>query len=185
MLIGGLAEQVRVSAAVAAFLVGVALSDPIAERGRELLLPIRDVFGGLFFVFFGLQVDPATLPPVLLPALGLAASAPSPRSQPASGRPDGTTSDPKVAFVPGSRSSPEASSPSSSPASPSPPTPNPNSGRLPPAMCSSSPSPARSPCATPTTLSSTTWRFAECADQRQRELRPGGGILGGGPWDHH
>lgn len=72
LLIGGLAELVQVSAAVAAFLVGVALSDRVAERGRELLLPIRDVFGGLFFVFFGLQVDPATLPPVLVSALGLA-----------------------------------------------------------------------------------------------------------------
>jgi len=72
LLIGGLAERVQVSAAVAAFLVGVTLSDRVAERGRELLLPIRDVFGGLFFVFFGLQVDPSTLPPVLVPALLLA-----------------------------------------------------------------------------------------------------------------
>jgi monovalent cation:H+ antiporter-2, CPA2 family len=44
----------------------------VAERGRELLMPLRDVFGGLFFVFFGLQVDLATLPPVVLPALVLA-----------------------------------------------------------------------------------------------------------------
>ncbi len=72
LVIGGLAERVQVSAAVAAFLVGVALSDRVAERGRELLQPIRDVFGGLFFVFFGLQVDPRALQPVLLPALLLA-----------------------------------------------------------------------------------------------------------------
>jgi CPA2 family monovalent cation:H+ antiporter-2 len=72
LLIGGLAEQIRISAAVVAFLIGLTLSGSVAERGRELLLPIRDVFGGLFFVFFGLQVDPATLPPVLVPALGLA-----------------------------------------------------------------------------------------------------------------
>jgi len=72
LLVGGLAEQVQVSGAVAAFLVGVALADRVAERGREVLLPIRDVFGGLFFVYFGLQIDPATLPPVLLPALLLA-----------------------------------------------------------------------------------------------------------------
>ncbi len=74
LFIGGLAEQVQVSAAVAAFLVGVMLSDRIAERGRELLVPVRDVFGGLFFVFFGLQVDPTTLPPMLLPAAVLAVS---------------------------------------------------------------------------------------------------------------
>lgn len=55
LLIGGLAERLQVSAAVAAFLVGVTLSDRVAEQGRELLMPIRDVFGGLFFVFFGLQ----------------------------------------------------------------------------------------------------------------------------------
>jgi CPA2 family monovalent cation:H+ antiporter-2 len=72
LLIGGLAERVDVSAAVAAFLVGVTLSDRVAERGREQLMPVRDVFAGLFFVFFGLQVDPATLPPVLGPAILLA-----------------------------------------------------------------------------------------------------------------
>jgi CPA2 family monovalent cation:H+ antiporter-2 len=70
--VAGLAAEVQVSAAVGAFLLGVMLSGQIAERGRALLEPIRDVFGGLFFVFFGLQIDPATLGPVLLPALGLA-----------------------------------------------------------------------------------------------------------------
>ncbi len=60
------------SAAVGAFLLGVMLSGQIAERGRELLAPIRDVFGGVFFVFFGLQIDPATLAPALGPALVLA-----------------------------------------------------------------------------------------------------------------
>ena len=72
LLIGGLAEKVQVSAAVAAFLVGVMLSGRVAERGRQLLVPIRDVFGGLFFVFFGLQVDPGSLTPVLVPSLLLA-----------------------------------------------------------------------------------------------------------------
>lgn len=72
LLVGGAAEELRISAAVIAFLVGLTLSGSVAHRGRELLMPIRDVFGGLFFVFFGLQIDPATLPPVLLPALALA-----------------------------------------------------------------------------------------------------------------
>jgi len=71
-LVAGLADKAKVSAAVGAFLVGVTLSGRIAERGRELLAPIRDVFGGLFFIFFGLQIDPADLPPVLLPAMVLA-----------------------------------------------------------------------------------------------------------------
>jgi CPA2 family monovalent cation:H+ antiporter-2 len=73
LFVAGLAAEVQVSAAVGAFLLGVMLSGQIAERGRALLEPIRDVFGGLFFVFFGLQIDPAALGPVLLPALGLAA----------------------------------------------------------------------------------------------------------------
>ncbi len=74
-LAAGLAEEARVSAAVGAFLVGVTLSGQIAERGRELLAPLRDVFGGLFFVFFGLQIDPGDLPGVLVPAALLAVAA--------------------------------------------------------------------------------------------------------------
>ena len=40
---------------------------------QKLVGPLRDLFAALFFLFFGLQIDPATLPPVLLPAaiLGL------------------------------------------------------------------------------------------------------------------
>jgi CPA2 family monovalent cation:H+ antiporter-2 len=71
-LAAGLADKAKVSAAVGAFLIGVMLSGRIAERGRELLAPIRDVFGGLFFIFFGLQIDPGTLWPVLVPAVALA-----------------------------------------------------------------------------------------------------------------
>lgn len=71
-VIAGLAEAVQVSAAVGAFLVGVTLSGKVADDVRDLLPPLRDVFGGIFFVFFGLTVDPRDLPPVLLPALGLA-----------------------------------------------------------------------------------------------------------------
>jgi monovalent cation:H+ antiporter-2, CPA2 family len=71
-LVAGLAEELQISAAVGAFLLGLMLSGQIAERGRELLAPIRDVFGGLFFVFFGLQIDPGTLGPALGPALVLA-----------------------------------------------------------------------------------------------------------------
>jgi CPA2 family monovalent cation:H+ antiporter-2 len=71
-LAAGLADKAKVSAAVGAFLIGVMLSGQIAERGRELLAPIRDVFGGLFFIFFGLQINPADLPPVVVPALLLA-----------------------------------------------------------------------------------------------------------------
>ncbi len=71
-LVAGLADAVQVSAAVGAFLLGVTLSGQVADEVRSLLPPFRDVFGGLFFVFFGMQVDPRSLLPVLLPALVLA-----------------------------------------------------------------------------------------------------------------
>ena len=71
LLVAGVAEQVGVSAAVGAFLVGLAISGEAARRADRLLGPLRDLFGAIFFVFFGLQVDPSTIPPVLLPALVL------------------------------------------------------------------------------------------------------------------
>ncbi|MGF1648466.1 MAG: cation:proton antiporter [Kineosporiaceae bacterium] len=73
LLIGGLAESVQVSAAVGAFLVGVAVSGEVADAAREVLAPLRDFFAAVFFVFFSLQIDPGSLGPVLGPALILAA----------------------------------------------------------------------------------------------------------------
>jgi monovalent cation:H+ antiporter-2, CPA2 family len=72
-LVAGTAEQVHVSAAVGAFLVGIAISGPVAHHATQLLSPLRDLFAAAFFVFFGLTTDPADIPPVLLPALALAA----------------------------------------------------------------------------------------------------------------
>lgn len=72
LLVAGIAQRLQVSAAVGAFLVGVAVSGPLAERTHRLLGPFRDLFAALFFLFFGLQIDPATLPPVLWPAFILA-----------------------------------------------------------------------------------------------------------------
>lgn len=71
-LVAGLAEAVQVSAAVGAFLLGLTLSGNVADQVRGLMPPLRDVFGGIFFVFFGIGIDPRDLWPVLLPALGLA-----------------------------------------------------------------------------------------------------------------
>lgn len=73
LLAAGVAQQLQVSAAVGAFLVGIGISGPAADRAQTLLTPIRDLFGGVFFAFFGLSLDPAALPPVLGPALALAA----------------------------------------------------------------------------------------------------------------
>jgi CPA2 family monovalent cation:H+ antiporter-2 len=72
LLIAGAAQRLGVSAAVGAFLVRVALSGPLVGQTHRLLGPLRDFFAALFFLFFGLEIDPTTLPPVLGPALALA-----------------------------------------------------------------------------------------------------------------
>lgn len=72
LLVAGLAEHVQASAAVGAFLVGIALSGPAADGARQVLTPLRDLFAAVFFVFFGLEIDPSSLPPVLLGAIVLA-----------------------------------------------------------------------------------------------------------------
>ncbi|MFE9889665.1 cation:proton antiporter [Streptomyces scopuliridis] len=72
VLVAGVAQELQVSAAVGAFLVGIALSGEVAEGAHNLLAPLRDLFAAVFFVFFGLNTDPAAIPPVLVPALILA-----------------------------------------------------------------------------------------------------------------
>ncbi|MCX4984083.1 cation:proton antiporter [Streptomyces sp. NBC_00572] len=72
LLVAGVAQQLQVSAAVGAFLVGIALSGEVADGAHALLSPLRDLFAAVFFVFFGLHTDPASIPPVLLPAFALA-----------------------------------------------------------------------------------------------------------------
>lgn len=73
VLVAGVAQRLQVSAAVGAFLVGIALSGEVAEGARRILTPLRDLFAAVFFLFFGLSTVPASIPPVLLPALLLAA----------------------------------------------------------------------------------------------------------------
>jgi CPA2 family monovalent cation:H+ antiporter-2 len=71
LLVAGVAEQLHVSAAVGAFLLGISLSNDLEEETHHRLEPLRDLFAAVFFVSFGLSTDPSSLPPVLLPALGL------------------------------------------------------------------------------------------------------------------
>ncbi len=71
LLVAGVAQRLQVSAAIGAFLVGIAVSDPMAKQTHRLLAPLRDLFAATFFFFFGLQIDPATLPRALPLALGL------------------------------------------------------------------------------------------------------------------
>ncbi|MCW2613312.1 MAG: yhaU 1 [Frankiales bacterium] len=71
LLVAGAAQQAQVSAAVGAFLVGIALSGEVADDARTLLAPVRDLFAAVFFVFFGLQTDPGQLADVAGAALVL------------------------------------------------------------------------------------------------------------------
>src|SRR5690242_7032237 len=73
LLVAGIAQRLQVSAAVGAFLVGIAISGEVAHSAAQVLTPLRDLFAAVFFVFFGLHTAPSSIPPVLLPALGLAA----------------------------------------------------------------------------------------------------------------
>jgi CPA2 family monovalent cation:H+ antiporter-2 len=72
LIVAGVAEQLHISAAVGAFLVGIGVSGDAAARARHLLSPLRDLFAGVFFVFFGLSIDPGALPAVAGYAIALA-----------------------------------------------------------------------------------------------------------------
>jgi CPA2 family monovalent cation:H+ antiporter-2 len=73
LLASGLATYIGFSGAVAAFLVGLILTGDVAIVARVRLAPLRDLFAAIFFLFFGLQTDPADIPAVLIPALFLTA----------------------------------------------------------------------------------------------------------------
>ena len=65
MLVAAATHALGASAAVGAFLVGIAIPAGLAERARKILAPQRDLFAALFFVSFGLSTDPRELAPYL------------------------------------------------------------------------------------------------------------------------
>ncbi|MFZ2227012.1 MAG: cation:proton antiporter [Candidatus Nanopelagicaceae bacterium] len=73
LLASGVATYIGFSGAVAAFLVGLLMTDDLAIVARVRLAPLRDLFSAIFFLFFGLRIDPAKVPSILLPALALTA----------------------------------------------------------------------------------------------------------------
>ena len=73
LVVAGLAQQLQVSAAIGAFLVGLALSGEVQHRAAELIGPLRDLSAAVFFVFFSFRINPTDLVPVLVPAILLAA----------------------------------------------------------------------------------------------------------------
>lgn len=72
VLVAGLAQQLEVSGAIGAFLVGLALKGEAAERLLRLFEPLRDLFAAFFFLYFSFQIDPGDLLGVAVPAIGLA-----------------------------------------------------------------------------------------------------------------
>ncbi|HEU4668736.1 MAG TPA: cation:proton antiporter [Arthrobacter sp.] len=72
LLVAGLASAMQVSAAVGAFMLGIAISGATAHNATRILEPLRDLFAAIFFVAFGLNTDPSSIPPVLGWALVLA-----------------------------------------------------------------------------------------------------------------
>ena len=72
LLVSGIAAALQVSAAVGAFMLGIAISGATAHSATRILEPLRDLFAAIFFVAFGLNTDPASIPPVLAWALVLA-----------------------------------------------------------------------------------------------------------------
>lgn len=72
LTVAALAEFIHASAAVGAFLVGLTLTGQTADRARQVLTPLRDLFAAVFFVAIGLSVTPGSLVPMLPAALVLA-----------------------------------------------------------------------------------------------------------------
>jgi monovalent cation:H+ antiporter-2, CPA2 family len=72
LLVAGVAQRFQVSAAIGAFLVGIALPGSVARQSQRLVSPLRDLFAAIFF-FFGLEIEPLSLVPALPFALVLGA----------------------------------------------------------------------------------------------------------------
>lgn len=69
VLASGLANYFGFSGAIAAFLLGLLISGDLAVIARVRLAPLRDLFAAMFFLFFGINTDPAKIPSVILYAL--------------------------------------------------------------------------------------------------------------------
>src|SRR5690606_12619471 len=71
LLVAGAAQHPQLSAAVRAFLAGVALSHDDAGWSRNVLSPLPDLFPAVNCIISGLHTAPSNIPPVLVPALAL------------------------------------------------------------------------------------------------------------------
>jgi len=70
VLSAGIAEELGVSDAIGAFMIGLVLAETsVAPRIERLVLPLRDAFAAVFFFAFGLTVDPSDAGSVIVPVL--------------------------------------------------------------------------------------------------------------------
>ena len=62
LLVAGVSEALHVAEAIGALLAGLILAETAhRQRIERAILPLRDVFGALFFFHFGLSIDPLAL----------------------------------------------------------------------------------------------------------------------------
>ncbi|MEX2538262.1 MAG: cation:proton antiporter [Actinomycetota bacterium] len=70
IFVAGVAEEVGVSDAIGAFMVGLILAETTAAgRIERLVLPLRDAFAAVFFFAFGLSIDPGAIAGVVRPVI--------------------------------------------------------------------------------------------------------------------
>lgn len=69
LVAAGAAGLAGFSGAIAAFLVGLLLTGEVANAIRNRLAPLRDFFAAIFFIFFGLSIDPSQILEVWVLAL--------------------------------------------------------------------------------------------------------------------
>lgn len=68
VVVAGIAEEVGVSDAIGAFMIGVVFAaSPSADRIKRLVLPLRDAFAAVFFFAFGLSIEVSDLASVAVP----------------------------------------------------------------------------------------------------------------------
>lgn len=70
VLFAGIGEILGVTDAIGAFLIGLVLgATKYRNKIEHIAIPLRDVFAAFFFLNFGLALDPAKFPSVLVPVL--------------------------------------------------------------------------------------------------------------------
>ncbi len=70
LLVAGTSEELGVSDAIGALMIGLVVSrSSVRERVEQVTIPLRDAFAALFFVAFGLSIDVGALGAVVVPAL--------------------------------------------------------------------------------------------------------------------